>query len=58
MLPQRSKEQVKMGINVLGMITLNDLDRITEESKTGHGWIACPYLRFSGFTQVLISCFM
>jgi hypothetical protein len=37
------KRKSKEGINVLGMVTLNDLDRIMEESKTGHGWIACLY---------------
>ncbi|KAF9466739.1 hypothetical protein BDZ94DRAFT_1250646 [Collybia nuda] len=28
-------------INVLGMVNLNDLDRLQSQGKTGHGWIAC-----------------
>jgi len=28
-------------INVLGMVTLSDIDRLKAESKTGRGWIAC-----------------
>ncbi|KAF8197008.1 hypothetical protein BJ912DRAFT_1056100 [Pholiota molesta] len=28
-------------INVLGMVTLNDMDRLRTESKSGRGWIAC-----------------
>ncbi|KZT66324.1 hypothetical protein DAEQUDRAFT_813671 [Daedalea quercina L-15889] len=29
------------GVKVLGMITLNDLSKLDEESKSGRGWIAC-----------------
>ncbi|TFK68934.1 hypothetical protein BDN72DRAFT_841243 [Pluteus cervinus] len=36
-LKGRSKEP----ISVLGMITLNDLDRLRAESATGRGWVAC-----------------
>ncbi|KAJ3810910.1 hypothetical protein F5876DRAFT_76333 [Lentinula aff. lateritia] len=36
-LPGKSKE----GIQVLGMITLSDIDRLQAESKSGRGWIAC-----------------
>ncbi|KAF8656131.1 hypothetical protein AX16_002733 [Volvariella volvacea WC 439] len=28
-------------INVLGMVTLNDLDRLRTEGMTGRGWVAC-----------------
>ncbi|KAF9233259.1 hypothetical protein BU15DRAFT_90420 [Melanogaster broomeanus] len=31
----------KEGIKVLGMVTLNDLDKMHHEGKTGRGWIAC-----------------
>ncbi|KAJ3753991.1 hypothetical protein EV360DRAFT_87263 [Lentinula raphanica] len=31
----------KGGIDVLGMITLSDVDRLQAESKSGKGWIAC-----------------
>ncbi|EGO22871.1 hypothetical protein SERLADRAFT_356865 [Serpula lacrymans var. lacrymans S7.9] len=27
--------------NVLGMVTLSDLDKLTQEGKAGRGWIAC-----------------
>ncbi|KAJ8515463.1 hypothetical protein ONZ45_g7114 [Pleurotus djamor] len=40
-IPKRLKGKSREGISVLGMITLNDLDRLAEESKTGRGWIAC-----------------
>ncbi|KIK65185.1 hypothetical protein GYMLUDRAFT_56608 [Collybiopsis luxurians FD-317 M1] len=36
-LPGKSRE----GINVLGMITLSDVDRLQAEGNTGRGWIAC-----------------
>ncbi|GAW07435.1 protein lchn-like [Lentinula edodes] len=36
-LPGKNKE----GIQVLGMITLSDIDRLQAESKSGRGWIAC-----------------
>ncbi|KAH9938813.1 uncharacterized protein BXZ73DRAFT_89188 [Epithele typhae] len=29
------------GVKVLGMVTLNDLDKLDFESKSGRGWIAC-----------------
>ncbi|KAJ7769409.1 hypothetical protein B0H16DRAFT_1411336 [Mycena metata] len=31
----------KEGISVLGMITLNDLDRLQSEEISGRGWVAC-----------------
>ncbi|KAF9484543.1 hypothetical protein BDN70DRAFT_872322 [Pholiota conissans] len=31
----------KEPINVLGMVTLNDMDRLRLESKSGRGWVAC-----------------
>ncbi|KAF7291123.1 hypothetical protein MIND_01255400 [Mycena indigotica] len=31
----------RQGINVLGMITLMDLDMIEKEGKNGRGWVAC-----------------
>ncbi|KAJ7199700.1 hypothetical protein GGX14DRAFT_661774 [Mycena pura] len=31
----------KEAINVLGMVTLNDLDRLQKEGDTGRGWVAC-----------------
>ncbi|KAF8954836.1 hypothetical protein BDZ97DRAFT_1862662 [Flammula alnicola] len=37
----RLKGKHKEPINVLGMVTLTDLDRLRAESKTGRGWIAC-----------------
>ncbi|OSX62954.1 hypothetical protein POSPLADRAFT_1169563 [Postia placenta MAD-698-R-SB12] len=29
------------GVKVLGMITLSDLPKLEQESKTGRGWVAC-----------------
>ncbi|KAF8876798.1 hypothetical protein CPB84DRAFT_1715003 [Gymnopilus junonius] len=37
----RLKGKHKESINVLGMVTLMDLDRLEVESRTGRGWIAC-----------------
>ncbi|KAL0947987.1 hypothetical protein HGRIS_010614 [Hohenbuehelia grisea] len=39
--PARLRGKHREGINVLGMVTLSDLDRLIMESKTGRGWIAC-----------------
>jgi DENN domain-containing protein 11 len=39
--PQRLKGKCREAINVLGMVTLNDTDRMKEEEKSGRGWIAC-----------------
>ena len=38
--------QHKEPIHVIGMVTLNDIDRLRSESMTGRGWIACvsPHL--------------
>lgn len=38
---RRLKGKNTAGIKVLGMVTLNDLDKLDFESKTGRGWIAC-----------------
>ncbi|KAF4587941.1 Lipid Metabolism-Associated Protein [Pleurotus pulmonarius] len=40
-LPRRLKGKSREGISVLGMVTLNDLDRLVQEGQTGRGWIAC-----------------
>ncbi|KAL6310279.1 hypothetical protein BKA93DRAFT_755212 [Sparassis latifolia] len=37
----RLKGKCKEGVKVLGVVTLNDLDKLDVESKTGRGWIAC-----------------
>ncbi|KAJ7641307.1 hypothetical protein FB45DRAFT_354788 [Roridomyces roridus] len=37
--PLRGK--CKEGISVLGMVTLNDLDRLQTEGNSGRGWVAC-----------------
>lgn len=37
----RLKGKHKDPINVLGMVTLADLNRLEAESQTGRGWIAC-----------------
>jgi hypothetical protein len=39
--PQLLKGKHKEGINVLGAITLHDIDMLERESRTGRGWIAC-----------------
>ena len=35
------KGKHKEGINVLGSVTLHDIDMLERESRTGRGWIAC-----------------
>jgi hypothetical protein len=42
-LPRRLKARCKEAINVLGMVTLNDTDRLLSEGQSGRGWIACVY---------------
>ncbi|KAJ7583856.1 hypothetical protein C8J56DRAFT_1005133 [Mycena floridula] len=37
----RLKGRCKEAVNVLGMVTLIDIDRLEAEGKTGRGWIAC-----------------
>lgn len=37
----RLKGKSKEGIDILGMVTLSDLDKMHHEGKTGRGWIAC-----------------
>ncbi|KAI0739915.1 hypothetical protein C8Q80DRAFT_1200979 [Daedaleopsis nitida] len=37
----RLKGKSTEGIKVLGMVTLNDLDKLESESKSSRGWIAC-----------------
>ena len=44
---QRGKQ--KEGINVLGVITLHDINTLEHESKTGRGWIACIFFAPSIF---------
>lgn len=39
--PQRLKGKNTAGVKVLGMVTLNDMDKLNLESKSGRGWIAC-----------------
>jgi len=39
----RLKGKHREPINVLGMVTLVDLDRLEAESRTGRGWIACEF---------------
>lgn len=41
---RRLKGKCKESINVLGMVTLSDLDMLYSEGRTGRGWIACEYL--------------
>jgi len=40
-LSRKVKGRSTTGVEVLGMVTLNDLDRLKEEGKTGRGWVAC-----------------
>ena len=37
----RLKGKNAEGVKVLGMVTLNDMQKLEEESKSGRGWIAC-----------------
>lgn len=37
----RLKGKQKIGINVLGVVTLHDIGLLERESTTGRGWIAC-----------------
>ena len=39
--PRRLKGKSTGAVKVLGMVTLNDLDKLEFESKSGRGWIAC-----------------
>jgi hypothetical protein len=41
--PQRPKGRCREPINVLGLVTLNDTDRMTDHGNNGCGWIACSY---------------
>jgi len=45
----RLKGKTKAGIHVLGMVTLNDLDRMNRESTTGRGWVACEW-----YTNIIV----
>ena len=40
-VPQATRGKSASGIKVLGMITLNDFDKLEFESKSGRGYIAC-----------------
>ena len=44
--PQRLKGRCREAINILGLVTLNDTDRMKEDGKNGRGWIACLYFVF------------
>ncbi|KAI0925403.1 hypothetical protein AcV7_005657 [Taiwanofungus camphoratus] len=35
------KGKSKEGVKVMGMVTLSDFDKLSKESKSGRGWIAC-----------------
>ena len=37
----RLKGRNKEPVNVLGMVTLADLDKLRAESEAGRGWVAC-----------------
>ena len=51
----RLKGKQKEGINVLGVVTLHDIELLERESTTGRGWIACAsFLR--GFSSSTV-CF-
>ncbi|OCH89520.1 hypothetical protein OBBRIDRAFT_888367 [Obba rivulosa] len=39
--PPRLTGKSAQGMRVLGMVTLNDLERLEDESEKGRGWIAC-----------------
>jgi hypothetical protein len=43
---RRMKGRCREGINVLGMVNLNDLSRLETEGKSGRGWIACKSFFF------------
>ena len=43
-LSKNLSPQHKEPIHVIGMVTLNDIDRLRSESMTGRGWIACVSL--------------
>jgi len=53
----RLKGKHKDPINVLGMITLADLNRLEVESRTGRGWIACAFF-FSNLSKRLLTLFI
>ncbi|CCM02730.1 uncharacterized protein FIBRA_04837 [Fibroporia radiculosa] len=38
---RKLKGKSAAGVKVLGMVTLNDLSKLEEESRTGRGWVAC-----------------
>lgn len=44
-ISNRLSPQHREPILVIGMVTLNDIDRLHTETKSGHGWIACMCLR-------------
>lgn len=37
----RLRGKSRRGVNVLGIVTLNDLDRMKREGESGSGWVAC-----------------
>jgi DENN domain-containing protein 11 len=63
-LRPRQRGKQKGGINVLGIITLHDINFLEQESNTGRGWIACtfsvpwpliPFLPAHGSRQVRLT---
>lgn len=59
-LRPRLKGKQKEGINVLGVVTLHDIERLERESETGRGWIACAFYlwglsAFDLFSQITLS---
>jgi hypothetical protein len=52
--PPKLKGKCKDGLKVLGMITLNDMDRLDQESEAGTGWIACECSIVNNFALSLL----
>ena len=48
----RLRGKCKDGINVLGMVTLNDINKLHHEGLSGRGWVACE-LRVSRVAGLL-----
>ncbi|TFK51280.1 hypothetical protein OE88DRAFT_1712549 [Heliocybe sulcata] len=55
---RRLKGKSREGVKVLGMVTLNDLDKLRQEGQTGRGWIACTtdaiYLEKPSYYDLII----
>ncbi len=54
----RLQGKCKEGINVLGMVTLSDLDRMQKEGASGRGWIACMLPTYFHFISLFILQFV